>query len=58
MRSVARRDLYLYGAIGGFGAAVLLVIVLIHFHLLKFDLADRQTTDIAVPSQTSSPNFS
>ena len=46
----------LYGAIGGFGAAVLLVIVLIHFHLLKLDLADREPADIAVPSRTfSSP---
>jgi PPM family protein phosphatase len=44
----------LYGAIGGFSAAVLLVFLLIHFHLLKFDLADRQATDTAVPSQTSS----
>jgi protein phosphatase len=44
----------LYGAIGGFSAAVLLVFLLIHFHLLKFDLADRHATDISVPSQTSS----
>jgi serine/threonine protein phosphatase PrpC len=43
----------LYGAIGGFGVALALVIVLIGFGLLRFGVADPQPTDAAVPTQTS-----
>jgi protein phosphatase len=43
----------LYGAAGGFGAAVALMIVLIVSGILRFSHADRQPIDTAPPSQTS-----